>query len=191
MNNKRIYILKEYIIKEIKSLIKEEDSILITRRSPEEREKNHIIATQRKIQQYIKDGSKGTLDLSNTPITSLPDNLTKVGGDLELFNTPIASLPDNLKVGGSLSLINTKITSLPNNLTIKGSLYLDNTPITSLPNNLKVGDDLSLINTKITSLPNNLKVGGDLELFNTPISAKYTKEQLKQMLPGVKGEIYL
>jgi hypothetical protein len=41
MNNKRIYILKEYIIKEIKSLIKEEN-VLITRRTPEERQKNYI-----------------------------------------------------------------------------------------------------------------------------------------------------
>jgi hypothetical protein len=105
MNNKRVYILKEYIIKEIKSLIKEEN-VLIPRRSPEERRKNYIISIQKKIQQYIKDGSKGNLVLTGTPITSLPDNLT-----------------------------------------VNWYLYLD----------------------------------------NTPISKKYTKEQLKQMLPGVKN----
>jgi hypothetical protein len=27
-------------------------------------------------------------------------------------------------------------------------------------------------------------------LRDTPISKKYTKKQLKQMLPGVKGKIY-
>jgi hypothetical protein len=32
-------------------------------------------------------------------------------------------------------------------------------------------------------------VGGRLYLYNTPISRKYSKEQLKQMLKGVKGEI--
>jgi hypothetical protein len=47
-----------------------ENKILIPRRSPEEREKNYVIATQKKIQQYIKDGSKGDLNLANTPITS-------------------------------------------------------------------------------------------------------------------------
>jgi len=50
----------------------------------------------------------GDLDLSNTKITSLPDNL-KVGGSLYLSDIPITSLPDNLKVGGNLDLRNTKV----------------------------------------------------------------------------------
>ena len=52
----------------------------------------------------VKDGKLyygGWLDLSNTQITSLPDNLT-VGGSLDLRNTQITSLPDNLTVGGRL-----------------------------------------------------------------------------------------
>ena len=106
----------------------DEESILIPRRSPEERTKNYIIATNRKIQQYIKDGGKGHLDLSNTPITSLPSDLT-VGGGLDLRNTPITSLPPDLKVGGNLYLTNTPITSLPPDLTVGGNLYLYNTPL--------------------------------------------------------------
>ena len=130
-------------------LIKEE-SILIPRRSREDREKNYKIATQKKVQQYIKDGGKG---------------------DLDVYDTPITSLPQDLKVGGSL--------------------YLYNTPITSLPQGLKVGGDLNLNGIKITSLPQDLKVGGVLDLFNTPIAAEYTKEQIKQMVPGVKGYIHI
>ena len=107
-----------------------ENKILVPRRSKEERQKNYLIAVQKKVQQYIKDGGKGNLDLRDTPITSLPDNLT-VGGSLNLRNTPF------------------------------------------------------------TSLPNNLKVGGTLDLTNTPISKKYTREQIKQMVPNVKGDIYL
>ena len=87
-----------------------ENKILIPRRSPEERSKNFLIATQKKIQQYIKDGGKGGLNLAGTPITSLPQGLI---------------------------------------------------------------------------------VGGDLDLYNTPISKKYSKEQIKQMVPGVKGQIYI
>ena len=149
-------------------LIKEE-SILIPRRSKEEREKNYKIAIQKKIQQYIKDGSKEDLDLRNTPITSLPQGL-EVGGNLDLEGTPITSLPQGLTVGGDLDL--------------------GDTPITSLPQGLKVGGDLYLNNTLITSLPQDLKVGGDLNLNNTPIAAEYTEEQIKQMVPGVKGYIY-
>ena len=51
---------------------------------------------------------EGDLDLSNTKITSLPDNL-QVGGDLDLYDTPITSLPDNLKVGGDLYIRNTPL----------------------------------------------------------------------------------
>ena len=146
-----------------------ETQILVPRRSPEERQKNYLTATQKKIQQYIKDGSKGDLNLTNTPIQSLPSGL-KVGGYLDLDNTPIQSLPNGLKVGGDLNLSDTPIQSLPDNLKVGGNLYLNNTPI--------------------QSLPNGLKVGGDLYLFNTPLSEKFTEEEIKAMVPGVKRNIY-
>ena len=147
-----------------------ENKILVPRRSKEERQKTYSISLQKKIQQYIKDGNKGDLYLSNTPTTSLPDNL-KVGRDLYLYKTPITSLPDNLKVGGYLNLMGT--------------------PITSLPDNLEVGGDLYLFKTPITSLSDNLEVGGDLYLKSTPISQKYSEEEIRKMVPGVKGEIFI
>jgi hypothetical protein len=154
---------------------------------------------------------KGYVDISNTEIKSLPNNL-KVGGRLNITDTDISSLPEDLKLEFSLSASGTNISSLPKNLkVIKGSLDLSNTPLTSLPDNLEVGKVLDIRNTPLTSLPDNLEVGGDLIVNNskitslpkdlkvegrlfllrTPISKKYTKEQLKQMLPGVKGEIYI
>jgi hypothetical protein len=175
--------------------VKEENEgsvkILVPRRSPEEREKNFLVATNKKVQEYIKNGNKGDLDLRDTPITSLPDNLTKVGGNLDLYGTKITSLPNNLTVGSSLYLGNTKITSLPDNLTVGGYLYLSGTKITSLPDNLTVEGNLDLRNIPITSLPDDLTVKGDLYLYNTPIAREYTKEQIKQMVPGIKGPIYL
>jgi hypothetical protein len=89
--------------------VKEENEgpvkVLVPRRSPEERAKNYNIATLKKVQEYIKNGNKGDLNLSGTPITSLPDNLTKVGDTLYLMNTLITSLPDNLTVKKSLFLL--------------------------------------------------------------------------------------
>ena len=67
----------------------------------------------------------------------------------------------------------------------------DDSQIQSLPNNLKVEDDLHISNTPIKSLPNGLKVGGILFLGDTPLSKKYTEEEIKAMVPGVKGKIYL
>ena len=140
-----------------------------------EREKEYEKVLQRQIQDYIEGGSEGHLNLYNTPITSLPDNLTRVGGDLYLEDTLITSLPDNLEVSGYLSLNNTQITSLPNNLKVGGDLYLNNTPI--------------------ASLPDNLEVGRDLWLSNTPLSQKYTRKEIRKMIEDkggyVKEGIYL
>jgi len=168
-----------------------ENKILVPRRSPEERQKNYQIALQKKIQQYIKDGGKGNLNLSDTPIQSLPPGL-EVGGYLNLGGTSIQSLPPGLKVGGYLNLRNCKnLKALPNDLKVGGSLYLKNTPIQSLPDSIKVEGNLELDYTSIQSLPPNLKVGGSLDLEDTPISKKYTEEEIQKMVPGVKGSIYL
>ena len=82
-----------------------------------------------------------------------PDSITEkdliVKGDLDLKNTKITQLPDNLQVGGYLSLKNTKITQLPDNLQVEGWLNLENTKITQLPGNLKVGGTLWLVVTPI------------------------------------------
>lgn len=56
------------------------------------------------------------------------------GGDLNLSETEIISLPENLTVGGYLNLSGTKITSLPENLTVGGGLYLSETEITNKTN---------------------------------------------------------
>ena len=77
----------------------------------------------------LMDESDGSLDLSGTQITALPDNLT-VGGWLDLRGTQITALPDNLTVGGWLDLSGTQITALPDNLTVGGWLYLRGTQIT-------------------------------------------------------------
>jgi len=91
-------------------------------------------------------------------------------GDLYLRDTPITSLPSSLSVGGSLDLEGSEITSLPSGLTVEGYLNLNE--------------------TSIKSLPSDLNVGGDLHLSGTPLSESHTKEQIKQIAPGVKGNIY-
>ena len=129
-------------------ILLEDENILIPRRSKEERSKNHIIALQKKIQQYIKDGSRGNLYLNNTPIQSLPDNLS-VGGNLWLTKTPIQSLPNNLSVGGSLDLRYTPIQSLPSDLSVGGSLDLRFTPIARKYNEEEIRKMVSNVKRKI------------------------------------------
>lgn len=91
---------------------------------------------------------------------------------------------------GDLNLDNTLITSLPQGLKVGNDLWLRNTPLSSLPQGLKVGNNLWLQNTLITSLPQDIEVEGNVFLSRTPIIQKYTEEQIKQMAPGIKGNIY-
>ena len=169
---------------------------------------NEDETVENKIQKFIDGGSKGTLDLSNTSVTSLPDNL-KVN-KLNLSDTPISSLPKGLEVEDILSLSNTKITSLPNDLKVDDCLILlYGTPIKSLPQNLTVGminlngnrslkslpkgltvGSLNLSSTSIASLPKDIKVKDYLDIWDTPLNDKYTEEEIRKMAPGVTGDIF-
>ncbi len=113
---------------------------------------------------------RGSLNLSNTKITTLPQSL-QVDDNLLIVNTPITSLPANLKVGGSFLLQNTHITFLPAGLEVGKNLTLWRTPITSLPADLKVGGSFTLRNAKVTALPAGLKIVGNFELWETPVAA--------------------
>ena len=66
---------------------------------------------------------EGNLDLrlsSRYEIKRTLAELRSVSGDLDLSGTPVTSLPEGLKVGGSLDLRGTSITSLPKGLKVGG-----------------------------------------------------------------------
>ena len=109
------------MIKFLDILKESDDNIFIPRGSKEEKDKVLIRRTNDKIQEYIRNGSEGNLDLRNSPIKFLPKNLTKVGGYLWLdFCENLQSLPNGLKVDGDLDLRNTNITFLPTDIQVKG-----------------------------------------------------------------------
>jgi len=158
------------MIKFLDILKENDDNIFIPRGSKEEKDKVLIRKINDKIQEYIKNGSEGSLDLPNSTIQFLPRNLTKVGGSLILINSQIEKLPDNL--------------------TVNGHLWLDGCKnLKSLPNGLKVKGYLDISGTNITSLPSDLEVGGSLILFRTLIADMYTIEQIRKQSPGIKGTI--
>jgi hypothetical protein len=109
------------------------------------------------------------LDLSETPIQSLPDNL-RVEGGLYLDGTSIQSLPDNLSVWGNLELSRTPIKFLPDNLFFMKDLGLSFSSIEFLPKNIRVNGNLYLVECEnLQSLPDNLYVKAGLNLTETPI----------------------
>ena len=133
----------------------------------------------------------GDLNLNSTPIKSLPPGLN-IKGWLSLHYSLITSLPPDLSIGGGLLIYGCKnLKSLPSGLRVGNVIDLTGTPITSLPPDLKVGGNLYLMETEITSLPSGLKVKGNLYLRDTPLSKSHTIAQIKQMVPGVKGEVTL
>ena len=160
------------MIKFLDILKESDDNIFIPRGSKEEKDKVLIRRTNDKIQEYIRNGSKGYLDLRRLPIQFLPRNLTKVGGNLNLMYSQIEKLPDNFTVNGTLDLQRCK-------------------NLQSLPNGLKVKFTLDLRGTNITSLPSDLEVGDNLILYYTPIADMYTIEQIREIVPNVKGSIFL
>ena len=92
------------MIKFLDILKESDDNIFIPRGSKEEKDKVLFKRINDKIQEYIRNGFEGDLDLRNSPIKFLPKNLTKVGGSLNLMYSQIEKLPDNFIVNGYLSL---------------------------------------------------------------------------------------
>ena len=110
-----------------KDILKEEK--ILVPRNLETRDEDYKRVVYQKIQDYIKQGSKGDLDLSQAPITKLPDNLIKVGGYLDLWGSKIESLDNLQTVEKSLSLTSSQIQSLGNLQTVGGYLNLEATPL--------------------------------------------------------------
>jgi acetyltransferase-like isoleucine patch superfamily enzyme len=131
---------------------------------------------------------KGDLNLSNTPIEELPDNVS-IGGDLYLYfgkirkigknlvvkgncnlsYTPIEEIPDNVNIGGNLDLYDSKIKKIGKNLVVNGNCNLSHTPIEEIQDNVNIGGNLYLYDSKIKKIDKNLVVKGDCNLSHTPI----------------------
>ena len=110
---------------------------LIVPRRLEDRPERYKRIVYKQIQDYIKNGSIGFLNLTGTPIESLPSGLT-VNGYLDLENTFIESLPSDLTVEGSLDLDGTKILKLPSGLKVSGNLYIKHTPLSRKYNGVQI-----------------------------------------------------
>ena len=133
---------------------------------------------------------EGDLELSETNITKLPNDLYVVGS-LNLWKCQeLTKLPNYLYVGRNLNISYTNITKLPNDLYVGSSLSLYGcTQITKLPNDLYVGDHLNIEGTNREEIPNNLYVEFDLYIENTPLAKKYTNEEIYEMIKLRGGEI--
>jgi hypothetical protein len=101
----------------------------------------------RRISKYIKNRSKGDLDLSKSPLEYLPDGL-KIGGDLILDGSNIKKLPEDIVIGGDLGISYTNIKYLPNGLSVD-NLYASYSSLNKLPKNFRVKGMMFLTGTPL------------------------------------------
>ena len=132
-------------------------SMFINRRSKEERSLAFSSSQLEAIKYYIKNGSKGPLEIGNLD-SELPSELTLVGGNLTLYASNITKLPDNLIIKGELAISQCpNITTIPENIKYKNLLLFKCPAITSIskPKN-KIGN-LSIYDcTSFTELPKGI-----------------------------------
>ena len=128
---------------------------------------------ERMIKQYIRNGSRNELDLSDYGLTKLPEILKNV--DVERY---------------FICSVN-KLTTLENSpKTVGGSFYCGNNQLISLKGApTYVGDDFYCGDNKLTSLTGAPKtVGGDFYCDNNP--GKFTETQVRAIC-DVKGNVYV
>ena len=143
-----------------------------------------------KIQQYIKNGSKGDLNLSESKIKSF-ENLKRIEGNLNLMlSRQIKSLGNLEYIGGELDFSYSGLQTLGNLEYVGGDAYLSNTSIKDLGNLKYIGGSLFLVTSKIQSFGNLKKVKGNIILFASPDAKKFTEEEIRQQI-DVGGNLIL
>jgi hypothetical protein len=112
-------------------------------------------------------------------------------GDLDVNNSDIRKLPNDLYIKGTMNLSFCKdIIYLPNRLYVQDDLYLDYTNISSLPDNLYVGQNLYIMGcNRITNVPNNLHIYNNFYIANTPLAKSYTVNQLYSKIESTGGQV--
>jgi len=128
---------------------------------------------ERMIKNYIRNGSKGNLNLSDLNLTVLPDILKDitVGGNFNCSYNELTSLEGAPKtVGENFNCGNSELTSLEGAPEyVGGSFYCSYNLLTSLE-----------------GAPET--VGGDFHCYNNPV--EFTEQQVRAVC-DVKGDVYV
>lgn len=146
------------------TLLLEQDESIFQPRKIEDRNIRYDQQIQKQIQGYINNGSKGNLNLSKTPIKTLPEGL-HVDGNLILTGSKITHLPDDIKINGGLYLSKSEITHLPDNLKIYDLGLTMTKNITQLPRGLSVNRRIICDYSNIAYIPDDIQVGEEMSLM--------------------------
>ena len=147
----------------------------------------------RLIKTYIRNGNKGSLNLSDLKLTVLPEILKDitVGGNFFCFNNNLTSLENCPKtVDGTFDCSRNKLTSLINAPKyVDGTFYCHYNNLTSLKG-LKetvINENFYCTDNKLTSLEGAPKtVNGHFFCYQNPV--KFTEKQVRSV-SDVKGMV--
>ena len=147
---------------------------------------------ERRISLYIKNGSKGNLNLRQMNLNKLPDILKNVdvGGYFDCSHNNLTTLENSPKsVSGDFYSIGNELTSLVGAPKIVGGDFLcNNNLLTSLDGApISVGRDFYCSENRLTSLDGAPKtISGDFYCYNNPV--QFTEQQVRAVC-DVKGKI--
>ena len=110
---------------------------------------------------------------------------------LDLSDSNITKLPDDLYVAGLLNVRNSKLIETPFHLYVVNTLILSyNKELIKISDKTHVGYDLDLRGCiKLRELPNDLFVGHDLYIQETPLAEKYTDDEIYGIIENNGGQI--
>ena len=151
---------------------------------------------ERLISLYIRNGSKGDLDLSDLKLTKLPEILKDitVGGNFFCFNNNLTLSLENCPktVDGTFDCSRNKLTSLAGAPKyVDGTFYCHYNNLTSLKG-LKetvINENFYCTDNKLTSLEGAPKtVNGHFFCYQNPV--KFTEKQVRSV-SDVKKDVYV
>ncbi len=101
----------------------------------------------------------GSLHLDNIAYNiKFPNSLRCIEGDLDISCSPISSIPNSLTVLGNLTARNTlRLQELGAQLTVQGDLDICDTPICVLPSDMQVGGHIYAFQIKKEDAPSHLQ----------------------------------
>ena len=174
----------------LKSFI--EESHLIPRRSKDDRLRNCSMSIQKFLYKYVRNGCKGDIDLSHCPCNiDFPTNMKTIHGNLDISDSPIENLPENLHtINGSLNMFrNYSIKNIRNIKSITGVLNAAHceklTELTSNPLRVDVG--IVAHHTGLKKLPETLSTPSlDISFTNVETISDGIKVSTMLVLNGTQ-----
>ena len=215
---------------ELTTILEQDEGSIFTSRNIDNRQEQYLQKFNKRIYDYISNtpafpkNMVNHLDLDGYPGEELPDDLKFVDGSLNLSNSNIRRLPENLEIAGALTLHAVEadviipdsvtysgldismsgVSKVPGNRTINFLYIADNWNVKTLPNGLAMLD-LDATTSMLEYIPKDIKVFQSVYISETPFIESFVHEGrlqhmdsdrivelLKIMYPGMKdARIYI